>query len=177
MTSMRKILLGLLLLLTANRELLAAPLSKREQASQIVCARLNEFKNALNPDQRGRVTIAVGMTLDGKILIATSETERQLRRELRPLVRPGDEVITNQYPDKLHAEEKIVRRAGTTLYVIAASWSICALCQSLIDGVHALPVTRCRSDPNPPRRTPKAGKAEPEPEPESEPQDEPPADE
>ena len=125
----------------------AAPRYSLQEASAMVCARLAELKAALKPERRGRITIAVGMTQEGRILIATSDNDRpKLRDELRSLLRPGDEVLTNQYKGKLHAEEKIVRRAGTSLYVLAASWSICSLCAGQIGAVHAVAVTACRGD-------------------------------
>lgn len=137
----------------------AAPRYPVSQASQIVCKRVAELQGALTPQQRRYITVAVGMTTEGRLIISTSENDRpRLREAMEALIQPGEDVITNQYKGKLHAEEKIVRRAGTSLYVIAASWSICEPCESQIRGVHAIPVSICRAEAG--RNRPKKKPAE-----------------
>lgn len=161
-----------LLVLVFPRTAGAGPKHSVSQASQIVCNRVAQLQGALTPQQRRFITVAVGMTIEGKVIIATSENDRpRLREAMEALILPGEEVITNQYKGKLHAEEKIVRRAGTSLYVVAASWSICESCEGQIRGVHATPVTVCRSEAGSRRSKKKPADEPEEPPPEEEPQE------
>lgn len=110
----------------------------------------NLLQDALDPDQRGRVTMAAGVLDDGELVIATSEEDDRLRS---PVKRIRDaERASQAFGGRKHAEEKILDYAKGDLFrskkkvlAVAAGRPICERCEALIVSAGAVPASACRS--------------------------------
>lgn len=115
-----------------------------------IAARLQE---ALDPDQKGRVTMAAGVLDDGHVIIATSEKNNRIRSPIDAIKRAeGYELAT--FLSVGHAEAKIIAHVRGSLFyfksrkllAIAAGIPICQECEKAIADAGARPASRCRSD-------------------------------
>lgn len=111
----------------------------------------NRLQTALDPDQQGRVTMAVGILDNGKIIVATSEKDNRPRSPIRSIVEAeGADWVADVPQD--HAEIKIIRYVESSLLlrhrkilVIAAGRPICEECELAILRAGARPASPCKS--------------------------------
>lgn len=103
-----------------------------------VNSRVQALTAAIPEGTRGRITMAVGVTEDGSVLIGTSEPGGYLRPGVT--LSPGETMVTGTG----HAEADIVLHAqanGIQLSQVGATRPICPSCAALIKGARATPVT------------------------------------
>lgn len=115
-----------------------------------IAARLQE---ALDPDQKGRVTMAAGVLDDGHVIVGTSEDRNVPRSPVRSIIETeGYELAT--FLRVGHAEEKIIAHVQGSLFyfksrkilAIAAGIPICQNCERAIRAAGIRPASRCRSE-------------------------------
>lgn len=112
----------------------------------------NRLQAALDPDQKGRVTMAVGVLDNGKVIIATSEDRNTLRSPLDDIRRAEDADLVDSSPPA-HAERKIIDHVRSSLFfyrnrrilAIAAGRPICEGCEQAIVAAGARPASPCKS--------------------------------
>lgn len=138
--------------------LLSAPAGAGDDSAKVAAAAVRarnlagRLQEALDPDQRGRVTMAVGILDDGKVIIGTSEDDNRLRSPVRA-IKDAEDADLADVMRKGHAEEKIVAHVQGSLFfyrnrrilVIAAGIPICERCERTILAAGARPASRCRS--------------------------------
>lgn len=115
----------------------------------------NRMQAALDPDQcrsktSCRVTVAAAVLDNGKVIVAVSEDDREMRSPLKDIARQEDADIAR---GPGHAEKKIVEYVRGSLFfyrdrrilVIAAGRPICERCERIILDAGAKPASACVS--------------------------------
>ena len=152
---MRSLVRSFLILLSSF--FLASAHAGQDEPGQVAAASArardiaNRLQAALDPDQKGRVTMAVGILDNGKVIIATSENENRLRSPLQE-IRTAEGADLADGP-RGHAEAKIVDYVRSSLFlyrnrrilVIAAGRPICETCEQAIVNAGARPANACKS--------------------------------
>ena len=140
-------LLFLFVMFTARVGHAAPDLAAASARAQNVARRLQD---ALDPDQKGWVTMAAAILDDGTLIIASSEKGRYLRSPLAA-IRDAERAEVADGPPGC-AERKIINYVRTDLFrrsrkilVIAAGRPICEACERAILADEAKPVGACKS--------------------------------
>jgi RHS repeat-associated protein len=115
--------------------------------------RVSDFKDVLNnqmPNQKGRITIGVGVAEDSAggqhVMIGTSEPRGYIRKPMKALLAPGDIIVKGTG----HAEADIVRYSndqGWNLIGVGATRGICTPCAQEIAGAGATAATPLKNPP------------------------------
>lgn len=140
-------LLCLALLLASTAAHAAPDLKTAAARARDVAQRLQA---ALDPDQKGWVTMAAAILEDGTLIIATSEKGRYLRSPVDDIRRAERADVADGPPGC--AERKIINYIRTDLFrrnkkilVVAAGRPICEPCEQAILADGAKPAGRCKS--------------------------------
>lgn len=143
----------LLALLSASSAFAGDDSATVDAAAVRACDIATRLQEALDPDQKGRVTMAAGVLDDGHVIVATSEKGNSVRSPVRAIIdREGYELAT--YRTVGHAEDKIVAHVQGSLFyfksrkvlAVAAGIPICEKCEAIIRAAGARPASRCRSE-------------------------------
>lgn len=127
--------------------------AKVDAAAARACDIATRLQEALDPDQKGRVTMAAGVLDDGHVIVATSEDRNIIRSPVDEIKRAeGYELAT--FLRGGHAEAKIIAHVQGSLFyfksrkilAIAAGISICEKCEKVIRAAGIRPASRCRSE-------------------------------
>ncbi len=93
--------------------------------------RAHELQSALPEGSQGRVTMGVGLTDDGRVIVGTSEDGGYLRSGVRALIQDGDIVADGVG----HAEVSVINKAkqlGLRVIAIGSGRPICGACETFI---------------------------------------------